>query len=83
MDYTYNKHELKKKLRKHFNSTFPELQMHFTNHLFERSLDFINGFVACLSVMGEEPIQKAEADELLFQQLSDFLVKEMSSHVVV
>lgn len=77
MNYTYNPHRLRKQVNQHFDTKLPTYQTHLTASKFKSAFSFVDGFIACLKVLGEDPIDAKEMDDLIFKEVVDFLVKDI------
>lgn len=76
MLYKVNKNLLYKSAKDKIISTHPELLHKLKSQKFKDALIFLDGFLACLNVMAEDPIRKQDIDELVVQELVKFILDE-------
>lgn len=77
MVYKLNKHGLLKKIKHHILINHPEKYQQINSRLFEESLIYITGFIKCIEVMGEEPIREKDVDQLVFDEIVNYLMKNV------
>ena len=82
MAYKYNFHTMRKRVLAHFQTHHLDLQMHVTSKLLKDAGIFVSGFLACLKVMGEEPMNESEIDELIFREVVEYVKITIESGLV-
>lgn len=74
MAYVINKHIFRKRVKSSIRLNHPDKWLNLSNSKIDSGLVFADGMVAAISVLGEEPINTKELDDLVLRETIQFLL---------
>lgn len=80
MKITVDKHKLKKDVTHtfHNNSNLISYQSRLSQKHFVKAMIFLKGYIACLEVLAEEPLNVNEIHKQLQEEVVKFIVEEIN-----
>ena len=79
MQYQLHRREFKKKVIRYFKANRPEYLNDLNSNRYALLFAFLDGFIACINVMGEDPIRNRDVDDLLLTESVKFLVNNIEN----
>lgn len=76
---TIQKNTFTKRLRKYFNLHHSACVTHLTSSLLKEAIVFTDGFLACIKIVGEDPIREEELENVIFEQTVNYIIQKIDN----
>jgi len=76
--YNIDKNLLIRQVKQYVVNNYTEHQSHLTKRMMVEMIEFLDGFVRCLQVMGEEPMRDQEVQQLIFDESILYIKRKLN-----